>query len=131
MIKKSILLVDDNEEYLEELEDVLYSCGYSVTTVTDSNEALDIARQSLPDVIFLDIKMKNLSGFQLADRLSHSAETSEIKIVGMTGVFTRAGDDQLMKVCGINKCLTKPFSLEDMLNSIEETKDEEQGVTVN
>jgi len=120
MSRGRILVVDDNEEFLEEITDTLNCSGFEVSTVSNGEAALRFVQKVSPELILLDIKMRGLSGFQVADRLSKNPVTSEIPIIAITGVFTREGDDKLMKICSIKKCLNKPFAIHELMNVIEE-----------
>jgi DNA-binding response OmpR family regulator len=119
MKKRNILIVDDNESLLSELENVLNAHGFKVSSISNSEFAVEAARKIIPDVILVDIKMGKLSGFQMADRLNRIDETAHIPVIAMTGVFTREKDIELMNICGIKKCLIKPFSPEEMLSAVD------------
>ena len=116
-----ILLVDDDADLLGELADSLESAGYEIESFTDGDEALEAVGRLLPDIALVDLKMKGKSGFQVAEELRRIKPVAEIPIVAMTGYYTRPEDEKVMKRCGIEACLYKPFSAETAarrLNSI-------------
>jgi CheY-like chemotaxis protein len=123
MKRKKIMVVEDDLDLLDEFTVMLHMEGYDVTAVPSGEGALVLATQIKPDVILLDIKMKNLSGFQVADRLSRSPNTSDIPIIAMTGIFTRKEDTHLMRVCGIKSRLVKPVSPAVLISEIKEALD--------
>lgn len=119
MNSKKILIVDDDEDLLEELHAALTSEGYNVVVIEDSIEALKAALIINPDVILLDIKMKGLYGFQIAERLKRSPKTANIPILAMSGYFTRREDLRLMNMCGMKMCLKKPIDPECLIGMID------------
>ncbi|GAB2181684.1 response regulator transcription factor [Denitratisoma sp. agr-D3] len=85
-LSRIVLIVDDVPENLAVLHDALDEAGYTVLVATNGEDALDRARQSLPDVILLDALMPGLDGFETARRLKAQVETQPIPIVFMTGL---------------------------------------------
>ena len=75
MTDKKILIIDDDPEFLDEINDLLSHTGYKVTAVNDSTRAVDTANEIKPDVILLDLRMKNVSGFEIADSLHRNCTT--------------------------------------------------------
>lgn len=119
MENKKILIVDDDKEFLEEMRQMLAATGYEVTSVGDSIAAVKAARVIKPDVILLDLRMKAMSGFEVADRLKGFPETAVIPIVAMTGFYTLKEHAWLMNFCGIKRCIRKPFNPLDVIAEIE------------
>lgn len=119
MAKKKIMLIDDNKEFLEELVETLSLSGYEVLAVNDAATAFEAARAAKPDMVLLDLKMPGKTGFKVADEITHSAELKHIPIVAMTGHFTDLEYSLLINLCGIKKCLLKPFHPLDVIAQIE------------
>jgi DNA-binding response OmpR family regulator len=113
------MIVDDDKDFLEELHAVLSLEGYEVIAIDDSNTALKAAHIMNPDVILLDIKMKGLYGFQIAERLKGSPKTANIPILGMSGCFTRKEDVRLMDLCGMKMCFKKPINPNCLIDTID------------
>jgi DNA-binding response OmpR family regulator len=119
MDKKKILIVDDDKEFLEELREMLTATGYDVTSVGDSIAAVKAARVVKPNIILLDLRMKAMSGFEVADKLKGFPETAVIPIIAMTGFYTLKEHAWLMNFCGIRRCMRKPFNPLDVIAEIE------------
>lgn len=117
-MEDKVLVVDDDKEFLEELKETLINAGYDVTGISESMSAVKVAREIKPTVILLDLKMNSMSGFEVADELKRFPETNRIPIIAMTGFYTMKEHSWLMNFCGIKICLKKPFSPEDVINSI-------------
>ena len=81
-----VLIVDDVPENLSLLHDALDEAGYTVLVATHGEAALNVARQSLPDVILLDAMMPGMDGFEVARHLKADFLTQQIPIVFMTGL---------------------------------------------
>lgn len=119
-MKNKVMIIDDDKELLEELKETLQISGYDVEAIDDAASALEAANSLKPDIILLDLKMPKKSGFQVADELKHLQELSHIPIIAITG-FLKEDYLPLMNLCGINRCIKKPFTPQDIISSIEET----------
>jgi response regulator NasT len=119
MKKKKILIVDDDETFLEELDNTMQMCGYDTITRNNGKNVVKDADEKRPDVILLDMKINGKSGFQIADDLKHFPSTSTIPIVAMTGIFTERLHRTFMKGLGIDDCVLKPFNPLDIISKIE------------
>jgi len=118
MTNKKIMIVDDDKEFLEELNETLSLSGYDMVSANDPDLALDVAKKERPDVIVLDLKMPKKTGFQLADELRYLAGLDDVPIIAMTGYF-KENYSPLLNLCRINKCLRKPFNPLDIIVEIE------------
>jgi len=116
---KKIMVVDDDKEFLEELGEMLELSGYDLVAANDAGSAIEVAKEAKPVVILLDLKMPKKSGFQLASELKYFAELERIPIIAMSA-FYKDDYKPLLNICGIRKCLTKPFRPLDVIAEIEE-----------
>ena len=119
MSANMIMIVDDDEDFLKEIQETLSLSGYDTIAVDNSKAALDVAAKVKPDVILLDIKMKGMYGFQVAERLKKAPETACIPIIAMTGCFRGQEDTRFMGTWGMEMCLEKPFNPLDLISGIE------------
>jgi len=118
-MKKKILIVDDDKEFLEELAEMLRLNDYEVVAVADSTKTLNAAAVAKPDVILLDLKMPQESGFQVACRLKFFSQFPTVPIVAMTAYFKDDYKD-LLRTYGIKNCIMKPFDTMELIAGIEE-----------
>jgi len=120
MPNNKVLIVDDDKEFLEELDETLRLAGYDTVAVSDVDGIVNTATAVKPDVVLLDLKMPKKTGFQVAFelRLSHDSDLSFVPIIIMTGAFK---DDfsPLMNICNIKRCINKPFNPLDIVAEIE------------
>ncbi|MDB9315672.1 EAL domain-containing protein [Spirulina sp. CS-785/01] len=116
--KGDILIVDDTPENLRFLSKTLSEQHYKVRSVTDGTMALTVAQSAPLDLILLDIKMPEMNGYEVCERLKAMEVTQDIPVI-----FLSALDDQLDKVkafqVGGIDYITKPFQLEEVLARIQ------------
>ncbi len=118
MMAKKIMIVDDDKEFLTELCEILESSGYEIVAVNNHSNVLEVANYEKPDLILLDIKMPDKSGFELAAEIKYSYKISHIPIIAMSAYFEE-DDKPLMEMCGISTRLKKPFTDIDLITQIE------------
>jgi len=114
------MIIDDDCKFLEELKEMLALSGYETSGFSSSSFALEKLPDINPDVILLDLKMDEKSGFAIADELTHLPESSHIPIVAMTGIYTEGEYKKLMNVCGFSSTIIKPFHPLDIIARIED-----------
>ena len=120
--RKTILLVDDDEVFVEAVSAVLEG-RYRVITAANGTEGLARAREEHPDLIVLDVMMDHLSeGFDVARNLRNDPATSEIPIIMLTGVDqvynVRMEVDESWMPC--EKYLEKPIAPDELLGHVAE-----------
>lgn len=116
--KGAVLLVDDLPENLQLLSDLLSQMGYTTRSVTSGKMALKTLKVKQPDVIFLDIKMPDMDGYEVCKVIKSDSELKNIPIL-----FISALDDAFDKVkafeCGGVDYITKPFQIEEVVARLE------------
>ena len=117
MHPKKILLVDDSSTVLLLHRMMLSHCGYALTTARDGQEALDKATTERPDLIFLDVIMPRLDGFQTCRALRARADTKDVPIILVT---TRSEPHHVRQgfESGCTDYITKPFNGADLLAKV-------------
>jgi CheY-like chemotaxis protein len=119
MVGEKVMIVDDNKAFLSELEEILVSCGYDVKIVTKSANAFEAARRTKPQVILLDLKMDEVNGFQVAEKLKNSPDTAGIPIIAMSGYFPVEQPSALLDMSNMESRIKKPFAILDLISQIE------------
>jgi DNA-binding response OmpR family regulator len=110
-----VLVVEDDLDLLGMLELVLEEMGYRVMTAREGGEALAKIAQEMPGVIFLDMKMPGMDGWEFA-REFRAGYNRRAPIV----VLTAAEDaHQHAEEIGAEDYLGKPFDIEDLLKKVE------------
>ncbi len=111
---EKILIVEDETTLQETLAYNLKKQGYEVETASDGATALQIARQSHPDLIILDIMLPGLDGFEVCRLLRQEMSTPILMLT--------AKDDEIDRVVGLevgaDDYMTKPFSMRELMARI-------------
>ncbi len=114
-----ILVVDDERHVVQVVQAMLERKGHEVTVATDGQEALDKIEKRLPDLVLLDIVMPNLDGATLAHRLRQRADTRDIPVIFLTGLFETGEQRRRGPRIGGQLILAKPFDALELFEVIE------------
>ncbi|NVM20344.1 MAG: sigma-54-dependent Fis family transcriptional regulator [Desulfobacterales bacterium] len=115
-----ILIVDDDVANLATLEAYLVTLGFASQKAKSGFEALEKVRQSLPDLILLDLIMPGIDGFEVCRRLKSDPATYKIGIVAITALLDRKSNLKAIEA-GVDGFLTKPIDevvLKTHINSL-------------
>lgn len=105
--RRRILLVDDNADLAHSLEELLQLEGHEVAMVTDPLAALELARQTAPDVCIIDIQLPIMDGYELARRLRELPATKDAMLIALTGYGWDHGPER-SREAGFEHHLSKP-----------------------
>jgi CheY-like chemotaxis protein len=103
-----IMVVDDNQDSAQSLGVLLGKWGHKVALAYDGPTALELARTFRPDLVFLDIGMPKMNGYEVARRLREGAELAKTRFIVLSG-YGAAIDHIRSKEAGIDHHLVKPF----------------------
>jgi len=103
-----ILVVDDNPANLKLASDLLEWAGYQISKAMDAQQALEAIRQSIPDLILMDIGLPGMDGLTLTRKLKADDVTKQIRIVAMTA-FAMKGDEKKTLDAGCDGYIAKPI----------------------
>ncbi len=112
-----VMVVDDSVTIRRTAETLLKREGYAVITADDGFEALSKIVDSHPDIIFLDIMMPRLDGYQTCSVIKNNRRfkaTPVIMLSSKDGIFDKARG----RLVGSEQFVTKPFTREDLLEAI-------------
>jgi len=116
---KTVLLIDDDTEFLYELCEMLKNCGYTVKASPTGCDVCQLALKTRPNIILLDLKMPAKSGFEIARELKENDKLNSIPILAITGAYLGNVDKRLIELCGMAGYLLKPFTPLDIISRIE------------
>ncbi len=105
----TVLIVDDEQPIVDLVRFTLEDEQVQVVEARDGVQALEAARTHLPDLIFLDVRMPRLGGFEVCRRLRQEPGLGKSKIVMLTAASQEA-DRAQGQAAGADEYLTKPFS---------------------
>ncbi|MBI5497641.1 MAG: EAL domain-containing protein [Deltaproteobacteria bacterium] len=112
-----ILLVDDEPVILRSLERLLTNHGHQVVVAADGEEALRVARQSIPDLILSDVRMPNMDGHELLAALQGDATLARIPFIFLTA-HSEPDSVRLGMGLGADDFLSKPVLPNDLLAAV-------------
>lgn len=113
-----ILVADDTLDSLRLMSNALSDHGYDVRSVTNGTLALASARADPPDLILLDIKMPDLSGYEVCQQLKQDSLTREIPVIFISALHEPFDKVEAFRVGGVDY-ITKPFQIEEVLVRIQ------------
>ena len=112
-----VLVIDDSKTVRRTAETLLSKEGCTVYTAVDGFDALAKIADHHPDVIFVDIMMPRLDGYQTCSLIKHNKtfrDTPVIMLSSKDGLFDRARG----RIVGSEQYLTKPFTKDELLDAI-------------
>ena len=114
-----VMVVDDSRTIRRTAETLLEREGFTVITADDGFEALSRIVEAEPDIVFLDIMMPRLDGYQTCSVIKSNGRfraTPVIMLSSKDGIFDKARG----KLAGSEQFITKPFTREDLLEAIQQ-----------
>ena len=113
-----VMVIDDSKTIRRTAETLLKKAGCTVITAVDGFEALAKIADNRPDIIFIDIMMPRLDGYQTCALIKNNNEfkaTPVIMLSSKDGLFDKAKG----RIVGSDEYLTKPFSKNELMGAIE------------
>jgi signal transduction histidine kinase len=104
----SILVVEDSDDTRELLKDLLQLLGVTVSVARDGREALDVLRESVPDVVLCDLRMPRMDGYEFIRELQRADSPVHPPVVAVSGLANEA-DRQRARDAGFAAHIRKPF----------------------
>ena len=112
-----VMVIDDSKTIRRTAETLLKKEGCDVVTATDGFEALSKISDQQPQIIFVDIMMPRLDGYQTCSLIKHNKVFRSIPVIMLSskdGLFDKARG----RIVGSEQYLTKPFTREELLGAI-------------
>lgn len=116
-MKKTILIIEDDQTLLDNTQEILELSGYRVITACNGKTGVSIAQKILPDTILCDIMMPDLDGFNVYKMLQKNKNTCQIPFIFMS-VKSEPEDIRHGMNMGADDYITKPFKEQDLLAAI-------------
>jgi two-component system alkaline phosphatase synthesis response regulator PhoP len=119
MMKKKILVVEDEAELTGAIQIRLEQAGYEVLIAYDGQQALEKARGENPDLIVLDLMLPKIDGYKVCRMLKFDEKYKKIPVVMLTA-RAQEKDESLGYEVGADAFITKPFKYQVLLSKIRE-----------
>ncbi len=114
-----VMVIDDSKTIRRTAETLLKKVGCDVVTASDGFEALSKIADNQPNIIFIDIMMPRLDGYQTTALIKNNKRFKKTPVVMLSskdGLFDRARG----RIVGSEQYLTKPFTKEELLSAIKD-----------
>jgi len=112
-----VMVIDDSKTIRRSAENLLAKAGCDVVTAIDGFDALAKIADTHPEIIFVDIMMPRLDGYQTCALIKNNSEfkgTPVVMLSSKDGLFDKAKG----RIVGSDRYITKPFSKEELLGTI-------------
>jgi CheY-like chemotaxis protein len=117
--QQRVVLIEDNDDVREALRTILELHGHVVEDASDGQAGIERTIAFAPDVVFIDIGLPDLDGFEVARRLAAAYDGRRPHLVAMSG-YTSAEDRELVIEAGFDVQLVKPVHLTDLTRVLEQ-----------
>lgn len=118
----SIMVIDNEQTILQNTVELLELLGYRASGTTKADDSLALMRQEKPDIVFIDIRMPYINGFDLVRRMRNDDDLRHIQVVLMSG--TIEGEERRQgHAVGVKHFLEKPFNYEQLTAAIKQVTD--------
>jgi two-component system alkaline phosphatase synthesis response regulator PhoP len=117
MTYKKILIADDNENIREALTYLLEEEGYTLSLAKDGAETIKKVREVSPDILFLDIMMPEINGYDVCRMIKNDPELKKTYVIMLTAKG-QADEQERGKEVGADEYIVKPFSPMEILAKI-------------
>lgn len=125
MMKKRILIVEDNDLNLKLFRDLLTAHGYDTIETKEGLEAIHLTREQRPDLILMDIQLPEISGLDVTRQLKSDSDIRGIPIIAVTA-FAMKDDEEKILSAGCEAYISKPISIVPFLNTVRRFLGEEE-----
>jgi CheY-like chemotaxis protein len=115
---KSILLIEDNCNFLENLVEYLELEGYAVYSTNNGQRGVELAREIIPDLIICDMPKPGIDGYEVLRLILDTADTYEIPFIFCSPLAEAVNRLEAL-ASGADNYIVKPFELETMLQIVE------------
>jgi len=122
MEKKKILIADDNENIRDALTYLLEDEGYALSMAKDGSDALKKVREFHPDILFLDIMMPEMNGYEVCRVIKNDPKLKNIYVIMLTAKG-QVAEQERGKEVGADEYIVKPFSPMEILSKIKNILD--------
>jgi len=116
--RKRILVVEDHPLSLVLLKQLLKAHGYEILGTPEGLQALDLARDEQPDLILMDIRLRDISGLDVIRLLKQDDQTKTIPIIAVTALASPEHEKKGLE-SGCDAYIPKPITLDNFLRTIE------------
>ncbi len=116
-MSKTVMIVEDNELNMKLFHDLLTAHGYETLQTNNGLNAMELAREHMPDLILMDIQLPEVSGIDVIKWIKEDEHLRTIPVIAVTA-FAMKGDEERIRDAGCEGYISKPISVGPFLESI-------------
>ncbi len=114
---KTVLIVEDDPLSMKLATDLLHKHGYDTLHSVDGKDTLQLAKEHLPDLIIMDIRLPEISGTEHTKMLKANDALKDIPVLAVTA-FAMKGDEEKILEAGCDGYIAKPISIPHFLETV-------------
>ncbi|RKX22247.1 MAG: response regulator [Candidatus Zixiibacteriota bacterium] len=115
--KGKILVIDDDKMMASVVENVLSHEGYQIYTATDGKDGFEKATELKPDLIFMDINMPEMDGYETTMKLKSVSELESTPVIYISGLNPESEANKVFMTGGASM-ITKPFTNSQLIDVV-------------
>jgi twitching motility two-component system response regulator PilH len=112
-----ILIVDDLPTEVQLMQAAITKLGHTTVVATDGEQALEMARREIPDLVLLDVVLPRMDGFQVCRKIKKDPQTTKIPVI-LVSSKTQESDKFWGLKQGASAYICKPFSPQDLADAV-------------
>jgi two-component system phosphate regulon response regulator PhoB len=117
MVKKKILILDDDQDLLDVLSILLTESGYNIQTLTTGESIFEEIKKFHPDLVLMDVMLGGMDGRLICKRMKAETDTLNLPVILISGSYNLA--QNLSEQGAPNDFMSKPFDLSLLVKKIE------------
>ncbi len=121
-----ILIAEDEPSILESLDFILRRAGWSISSVTDGDAALEAVRRLKPRLVVLDVMLPKRSGFDVLKQIRADSETQSLPVLILTAKGQQQ-DRRIAEQLGADVFVTKPYANAEVVGAVRQLLGEDGG----
>ncbi len=119
MAINKVLIVDDSAPDRANLENILKGSGYMVISANNGKDAIAMAKSEKPDLIFMDIVMDEIDGYEATRTITNDSDLKSIPVIFVSSKKQKA-DRVWAKMQGGKELISKPYTADQILNQLKQ-----------
>jgi two-component system, OmpR family, response regulator VicR len=116
---KRILCIEDEPEMIDLIRIILGRRGFEVQGAAGGLEGLKLVRETLPDLVLLDLMMPDMDGWEVYQQMKADESTRNIPVIVVTAKAQNIDKVLGLHIAKVDDYIAKPFSPQELLNSVE------------
>jgi len=114
---KTILIVEDDPLSIRLTVDLLEMNGFNALSCTDGSSALQTLKNTIPDLILLDINMPEMNGFAVYKKIREDSRLDKVKVIALSGSVMKEDEERIM-AAGFDDFVPKPIDIKDLVKKV-------------